>query len=127
MRWPGQDHRVRDSSGGVAGPAEGPPIAGGLHADALPQWARELQDRFQLRAEYADAAELVEWMDCFDRQGPGGSLSPLPRITVCALSGPSASCLTKCGNRVVRWTRVSFANFRRACGCSGVWRNGGRG
>ena len=36
-----------------------------------PKWARELQERFQLRAEYADAAKLVEWMDRFDRQGPG--------------------------------------------------------
>jgi superfamily II DNA or RNA helicase len=36
-----------------------------------PKWARELQDRFQLPAEYADAAKLVELMDRFDRQGPG--------------------------------------------------------
>jgi len=36
-----------------------------------PKWARELQDRFQLAAEYADAAKLVELMDRFDRQGPG--------------------------------------------------------
>jgi SNF2 family DNA or RNA helicase len=36
-----------------------------------PKWARELQDRFQLPAEYADATKLVELMDRFDRQGPG--------------------------------------------------------
>src|SRR5262245_6983807 len=36
-----------------------------------PKWARELQDRFQLPAEYVDATKLTELMDRFDRQGPG--------------------------------------------------------
>ncbi len=36
-----------------------------------PKWARELQECFHLPAEYADADKLVEWMDRFDRQGPG--------------------------------------------------------
>ncbi|MBI2929891.1 MAG: DEAD/DEAH box helicase family protein [Verrucomicrobia bacterium] len=36
-----------------------------------PKWLRELQERFQLPAEYADAKRLADLLDLFDRRGPG--------------------------------------------------------
>jgi SNF2 family DNA or RNA helicase len=36
-----------------------------------PKWLRELQDRFQLPAEPAEAKSLAELLDRFDRKGPG--------------------------------------------------------
>jgi SNF2 family DNA or RNA helicase len=36
-----------------------------------PKWLRELQDRFQLPAEMADAPSLAGLLDRFDRRGPG--------------------------------------------------------